>query len=229
VTRRKFVLFVVLPVSLLLAFTTVQTVEDGGPFSLGSKKSTTTSTTTTAVPVVTSSPEPPDTVQAPVSTPVSDHTVKNGFAVIPRHDLTPGATDDRVTQSSIADTICSDDWVAENMPPPGYMTPTKTKQIAAYGYSTYTIEDFALDHLVPLELGGDPTALANLWPEPWEAKAGKLVPKGWGAETKNALEAYLHAAVCNGRMSLTDAQTAISGDWIAVANDHDIAAGEQAR
>jgi hypothetical protein len=229
VTRRKFVLFVVLPISLLLAYTPGQTVEDGGPFSLGHNQSAATSTTVTSVPVVTSSPTPANTVQPPVPTPASDHTVRNGYAVIPRHDLTPGATDGRVTQASIGETICTNDWVAKNMPPPGYMTPTKTKQIAVYGYSTYAIEDFDLDHLVPLELGGDPTALANLWPEPWEAKEGKLVPNGWGAETKNALEARLHTAVCSGRMSLIDAQAAISGDWIAVAIDDGIPAGERAR
>src|SRR4051794_39353101 len=210
-------------------FGTVQTAEDGGPFSLGHEKSATTTTTTATVPVVTSSPEPPTTVQAPVSTPPSDHTVQNGYAVIPRHDLTPGAIDGRVTQSNIRDTICTDGWVSKNTPGPSYTTPTKTKQIAAYGYSTYAIENFDLDHLVPLELGGDPTALANLWPEPWESKEGKLVPGGWGAETKGALEAYLHTAVCAGRMPLDDAQTAIAGDWIAVANEHGIAAGEQAR
>lgn len=228
-TRRKLVLFVVVPISVLLALGTVQSVGDGGPFSLGDKKKTTTTTSTTAFPVVTSSPEPPTTEQPPVPTPASDHTVKNAYAVIPRHDLTPGATDARVTQENIGETICTPDWVAKNMPPPSYMTPTKTKQIAAYGYSTYAIENFDLDHLVPLELGGDPTALANLWPEPWEAKEARLVPRGWGAESKDVLEAYLRSAVCNGRMTLADARSAIAGDWITEANKVGIPAGEQAR
>ena len=221
-------LLVVLPISVLLAFTTVQTVEDGWPFSFGHKRSTSTATTSTSVPVVTSSPLPPSTIQPQVATPPSDHAVKNGYAVVPRHDITPGAIDARVTQQNIHDTICTDDWVRKNMPPPSYMTPTKTKQIAAYGYSTYAVENFDLDHLVPLELGGDPTALANLWPLPWESKEAKLVPAGWGAETKHALETHLRREVCSGRMSLEDARRAVAGDWINAANAAGIAAGEKA-
>ena len=217
------------PIGLLLAFSGAQTVGDGGPFSLGGDDSDErTTTTSTSMPVVTSSPEPPTTVQPAVSTPGSPHDEKNGYAVVPRHDLTPGATDSRVTQDTIQQTICTDSWVDRNMPPPSYATPTKTKQIAAYGYSTYAIENFDLDHLVPLELGGDPTALANLWPQPWESKEAKLVPAGWGAETKGALEKYLRQEVCRGRMPLDEARRAVAGDWINVANDHGIPAGERA-
>ena len=227
--RRKFLLFVVLPVSVLLALTTVEAVGDGGSFFGGSKgTTTTTSTSTTAVAVVTTSPEPPTTVQAAVRTPPSPHTVKNGYSVIPRHDLTPGAIDGRVTQANIAKTICTDEWDDQNRPSASFMTPTKTKQIAVYGYSTYAIENFELDHLVPIELGGDPTAIPNLWPEPWEARQERLVPRGWGAETKNALENKLHRAVCAGELPLAEAQRAVAGDWIAVANRYGIAAGEEA-
>ena len=222
-------LYVVLPITLVLVFGGLQSVAEG-PLSLGhkDKKKESTATTASTVPVVTSSPEPASTIQPPVSSPPTDHSVKNGYAAVPRRDLTPGAIDGRVTQENIHDTICTDGWVDANMPPPSYMTPTKTKQIAAYGYTTYAIDDFDLDHLVPLELGGDPTALANLWPQPWESQQAKLVPRGWGAETKDRLEARLHDAVCAGRMSLTDARTAIAGDWIVVANQAGIPAGEQA-
>ena len=226
--RRKFLLFVVLPVSVLLALTTVQAVGDGGSFFSGSKPAATTSTTPTTSPAVaTTSPEPPTTVQAAVPTPASPHTVKNGYSVIPRHDLTPGARDGRVTQANIDKTICTDDWDDRNRPSASFTTPTKTKQIAAYGYSTYAIENFELDHLVPIELGGDPTAIPNLWPEPWEARRERLVPHGWGAETKNALESHLHRAVCAKEIPLAEAQQAVAGDWIAAAKRYGIPAGEQ--
>jgi hypothetical protein len=228
-SRRKFVLFVVLPVGVLLALGTVGAVGEGGPLDFGGgSDSEPETTTTTSPPVVTSSPEPPTTVQPAIPTPDSPHDEKNGYAVVPRHDVTPGAIDGDVTQGNIQRTICDDSWVDGRMPPPSYTTPTKTKQIAVYGYSTYAIENFELDHLVPVGLGGDPTALANLWPQPWESREAKLVPRGWGAETKNELEASLRQAVCSGRTSLQEAQTAIAGDWVAVANRYGIKAGEQA-
>jgi hypothetical protein len=63
------------------------------------------------------------------------------------------------------------------------------------------------DHLVSLELGGHPTNPDNLWPEPWFGN--------WNARVKDALEDRLHAMVCNGAISLRDAQKAIATDWIA--------------
>jgi hypothetical protein len=224
VNRRK-ALYVVVPASVLLALGAASTLGDSGPFS-GDEK--TNESTSSSVVVVTTSPEPPTTVQAALPTPATAHTVKNGWSVIPRHDLTPGATDRRVTQANIDDTICTADWVEDNRLPPSYTTPTKTKQIAAYGYSTYAIENFDLDHLVPLELGGDPSAIENLWPQPWEEREERLVPVGWGVETKNALERKLHNAVCAGEMPLADAQKAVAGDWIDAANERGIAAGEKA-
>lgn len=61
-----------------------------------------------------------------------------------------------------------------------------------------------IDHLIPLELGGD-NGLENEWPQPYEPRPG--------AHEKDILENYLHKEVCAGRMALTDAQTAIRTDW----------------
>lgn len=61
---------------------------------------------------------------------------------------------------------------------------------------------YEVDHLVPLELGGSPTDIRNIWPQSIEA-----------AEQKDRVENELHALVCNGRMSLTQAQSAIARDW----------------
>jgi hypothetical protein len=61
-----------------------------------------------------------------------------------------------------------------------------------------------IDHLISLELGGsnDP---ANLWPQPYQPKPG--------AREKDRLENWLHRQVCDGVMSLVDAQQAIAEDW----------------
>jgi hypothetical protein len=61
---------------------------------------------------------------------------------------------------------------------------------------------YEVDHLIPLELGGSPTDIRNIWPQPIEA-----------AVKKDRVENELHDFVCNGRMSLTQAQSAIARDW----------------
>jgi hypothetical protein len=66
---------------------------------------------------------------------------------------------------------------------------------------------YEVDHLIPLELGGDNT-IANLWPE-----AAEPTP---GFHEKDKVENYLHHQVCSGAMSLADAQRQIATDWIKV-------------
>jgi hypothetical protein len=66
---------------------------------------------------------------------------------------------------------------------------------------------FEVDHLIPLELGGDNT-IANLWPE-----AAEPTP---GFHEKDKVENYLHRQVCSGAMSLADAQRQIATDWLKV-------------
>ncbi len=65
---------------------------------------------------------------------------------------------------------------------------------------------YELDHLIPLELGGD-NADANLWPEPASP------PPGF--HQKDVLENRLHEMVCSGQLALADAQRAIATDWYA--------------
>jgi hypothetical protein len=66
---------------------------------------------------------------------------------------------------------------------------------------------FEVDHLIPLELGGDNT-IANLWPE-----AAEPTP---GFQEKDKVENYLHHQVCAGILHLADAQRLIATDWLAV-------------
>jgi hypothetical protein len=61
---------------------------------------------------------------------------------------------------------------------------------------------YEVDHLVPLELGGSPTDIQNIWPQSIDA-----------AEQKDKVEHELHALVCSGRVPLTQAQAAIARDW----------------
>ena len=84
----------------------------------------------------------------------------------------------------------------------------KRDQMAAYGLQGTRLADEELDHLVPLELGGAPQDVANLWPEPWSGDTN--------VHEKDAVENFLHDQVCRGAMQLADAQRAIATDWLSV-------------
>jgi len=67
-------------------------------------------------------------------------------------------------------------------------------------------EGCELDHLVSLELGGSNDE-SNLWPEPYDGP--------WNAHVKDKLENRLHRLVCNGGISLSEAQKIEATDWIS--------------
>ena len=127
--------------------------------------------------------------------------------VLPRHDLTPGAMDPRVTQSKIRDTICRPGYTATVRPPFEYTNAMKHHLMRVYG-ARGSIHDYELDHLVPLELGGCPTCEINLWPQ-----SRKVFP---GAREKDEVEDYLHHQVCSGALPLAEAQREIASDWYVV-------------
>jgi len=121
---------------------------------------------------------------------------------------TPGGVDPAVTQDTIQQTICTSGYAARVRLPTSYTTPLKRTLMAAYGYSGLALGDFELDHHIPLELGGAPRAVENLWPEPLAGPSN--------ARQKDVIENYLHAQVCRRAMSLAEAQRRIAVDWLAV-------------
>jgi hypothetical protein len=54
-----------------------------------------------------------------------------------------------------------------------------------------------VDHMIPLELGGS-NSIMNLWPEPWPE-----------AHQKDKVENYLHRQVCQGSITVREAQKSI--------------------
>lgn len=108
--------------------------------------------------------------------------------------LTPGALNASVTQANIRDTVCSRGWTRTIRPPVSYTNGLKRQGMRAYGLSG-SPRDFQEDHLISLELGGDPTDPRNLWPEPYPRAA-----------QVDRIENELNAAVCAGKLSLADAQ-----------------------
>jgi hypothetical protein len=132
--------------------------------------------------------------------------------IYPDPARTPGATDPDITQSNIDENICNPNWSTRSIRPPVHYTDVlKREQIIQYGYQDASPKDYEEDHLIPLELGGNPTDERNLWPEPYFAS----IPDG-GAHAKDRVESYLHRQVCSGEISLAGAQHLISSDWYRV-------------
>jgi hypothetical protein len=155
-------------------------------------------------------------LRAGLTTSAPPATSPLGYRVLPIATLTPGTTDTRVTPETITTTICVSGWSASVRPPTSVTDPIKTERIAAYGYDSASKTLFELDHLIPLELGGGPADVANLWPEPYDGTDG--------ARIKDNLENKLHDLICAGTTNLRAAQTCIAVDWIACAQDYGIGA-----
>ncbi len=130
---------------------------------------------------------------------------------LPDPRCTPGAVDPAVTQSDIGSTICKAGWTATVRPPEGVTGPEKEASAAAYGY-TGPFATAEYDHLIPLELGGDPDDPANLWVEPNDDPDATSTHNA-----KDDLEDTLRELVCAGKLPLATARQAIASDWVAAA------------
>ena len=114
--------------------------------------------------------------------------------VLPSATLTPGVTNPDVTQANIRSTICVRGWTKTVRPPESYTSALKARQLAEYRLSGPS-SAYQEDHLISLELGGNPTDARNLWPEPY--------PR---ASEVDRTENDLNHAVCDGSLSLAGAQ-----------------------
>jgi len=108
--------------------------------------------------------------------------------------LTPGVLNAQVTQATIASTICRRGWTRTVRPPVSYTNDLKRRGLRQYGLRGPP-RAFQEDHLISLELGGDPVDPRNLWPEPY--------PR---ASAVDQIENELNHLVCTGKLSLAEAQ-----------------------
>lgn len=128
---------------------------------------------------------------------------------LPGPNCTPGEANPRVSQSNIQSTICVPGWSRnerDTYAPRTYTDPLKTELMKSYGLDPANRANYELDHLIAIEDGGDPSSVNNLWPEPYDIQ--------YNAHVKDAFENYIHRQVCNGSISLYDAQSELSQDWI---------------
>jgi hypothetical protein len=115
-------------------------------------------------------------------------------AVVASWTRTPGVLNPQVTQATIRDTICRRGWTRTIRPPVSYTNDLKRRQLREYGLRGPP-SAYQEDHLISLELGGDPVDPRNLWPEPYPRAA-----------SVDAIENDLNRRVCAGALTLDEAQ-----------------------
>lgn len=126
--------------------------------------------------------------------------------VLPDPGITPGA----VLPSCKLSDICPHERSGLRGP---VSTSMRNAILRAYRSAAYCHASGAceLDHSISVELCGA-TVAQNLWPQSY------LYDEG--AHMKDRLENELHRRVCAGEMTLQDAQTAISRDWLKAYVDY---------
>jgi hypothetical protein len=137
--------------------------------------------------------------------PGSCHAIGTGLYSRPNPSCTPGALNPAVRQATIDRTICVEGWAATVRPPENITEPEKAASMAAYG-DTGSLGDYEYDHFVPLELGGATNDPRNLWPEP-----------GASPNPKDTVENELRQKVCDGQITLAEAQHEIVANWVRLA------------
>jgi len=131
-----------------------------------------------------------------------------GSDPLPDPTCTPGAINPRVNQGDIGTTICKAGYTDTIRPPESVTEKEKSASAAAYGY-TGSLQTAEYDHLIPLELGGDPNDPSNLWVEPNDNPNATST-----SNTKDTLENKLNDLVCSGTITLAQAQQAIATNWV---------------
>jgi hypothetical protein len=117
-----------------------------------------------------------------------------GAVVLASPTLTPGALNPDVTEATIRATICVHGWTRTVRPPSSYTSALKREQLRQFRLRGPP-SAYQEDHLISLELGGNPTDRRNLWPEPYPRAA-----------QVDRVENELNAAVCSGKLTLAEAQ-----------------------
>ena len=119
-------------------------------------------------------------------------------------------------RGSLPDPACTPGGVliasTEQICQPGYASSVsdvsqaqKEAVYAAYNITNTAPDSYQVDHLIPLSLGGS-NEIANLWPQPAAPRPGY--------REKEALESYLRDQVCEGSLTLAEAQRRFAENWV---------------
>ena len=126
----------------------------------------------------------------------ADPTADRSPPILPNSELTPGT----FFADATLDKICEKGYTATVR----YVTDKQKDEV----FKEYGLErsgEYEVDHLISLQLGGS-NSTQNLWPQSYHGM--------WGARIKDGLENRLHTLVCDGKVTLREAQLDISTNWI---------------
>lgn len=147
-----------------------------------------------------------------ISTPMQQLT-PTGTAILGQQVKTQGC----VAQNGLPDSACTPGAILQGVSKDQVCTlgyarsvrnvPIEEKKLiyAEYGIAAHRPGEYEVDHLISLELGGSNDS-SNLWPESAEPRPG--------FHEKDRFENYLHAEVCNGALTLEQAQHEIATNWL---------------
>ncbi len=115
---------------------------------------------------------------------------------LPDRALTPGV----VVRGITAAQVCSHGYARRAR----HRYDREWRRLAAAVRREYGIRGpgYRIDHLVPIEVGGAPFNIRNLWPEPIAE-----------SRLKDEVENAAHARVCAGTQRIEDAQRAFERNW----------------
>jgi hypothetical protein len=197
-------------------------IHRSGPSTSSTTATTASTTTTSTAPPATTTTTvgPPSGIQVgpgpqasyvvePQPAAGTCHYAYSGPYPLPDPRCTPGAISPAVSQATISSTICASGYTTSVRPPESVTEPEKIASAAAYGY-TGSLHTGEYDHLISLELGGDPNDPANLWVEPNDRPGATSTEN-----SKDVLENRLNELVCSGQITLAAAQQIIATNWVA--------------
>jgi len=108
-----------------------------------------------------------------------------------------------VHQNNIDQTICVPGWTATVRPPTSYTNKLKRTLVAEIPDAA--MEDYELDHVVPLAVGGHPIDPRNLHLQLWDGPDG--------AHAKDVVEVRMKKMVCDHKITLAKAQACFIRGW----------------
>jgi len=138
----------------------------------------------------------------------------NGTMALPDLTTTPGAVDQEIVADTsgtqhiidgIEKNICAKDFRAKAIRATiKNFAGLKKKACVEYGIDKCdaSVEG---DHLISIELGGCKNCLTNIWPQPMDQAKIK----------DHKIEDVLPDLVCSGKITLPEAQSCVSQDWVA--------------
>ncbi len=119
---------------------------------------------------------------------------------LPDPACTPGEIFTQITKEQ----VCTPGYAASVRNVPNNV---KNQVYREYDILSHSPGEYEVDHLISLELGGS-NDIANLWPEAADPRPGY--------HEKDQVENFLHNQVCNGSLSLQEAQSEIAQNWLSV-------------